>query len=362
MPIHITTQKLEDNFLNPLLLDASTGSTFPDTRALQSSGCFSSLLFYDSHCPDFCIRHSNYFLSTDMGWQGPGASDGLRVLQFVLHHSLYYRLEGDRKKCMGEGQYNMLATPNVGKVNWFDKTNSHTSTLDLHFSPGYLQKVSYHFPELGLMLEKKEKGVTSQLSSSAASASPMMMRIIKAIRDCDYTGDTRRNYMESKVSILLMLALEQLISCGAEKDTTIHLKRYDLEKIHEAREYLLLNMENPPTLKELAHKMGINDFKLKKGYKQVFGMTIFGDFNRERMDKAVQCLLEKNMSISDTALLTGYQDPPNFIRAFKAYFGSTPGELRKRHEQLTGIPAPNFMGRPRVHRPGTQSRPSNGKR
>src|SRR5258708_22279606 len=99
-------------------------------------------------------------------------------------------------------------------------------------------------------------------------------------------------------------------------------------------------MENRPILKELAYKVGLNDFKLKKGCKRVFGMPIFDDFNRERMDKAMQYLLEKSMSISDTALLPGYQDPRNFIRAFKAYFGSPPGELRKRHERLNGKPQP----------------------
>jgi AraC-like DNA-binding protein len=167
--------------------------------------------------------------------------------------------------------------------------------------------------------------------------------------------------MQSKMSMLLLLALERIISRPVEKEGGIHLKRYDLEKIHEAREYLLLNMENPPTLKELAHKMGINDFKLKKGYKQVFGTTIFGDFNRERMDKAIECLLEKHMSIADTALVTGYQDPPNFIRAFKAYFGSTPGEMRKRDEQLNGLPPSNFKGRRPAYHPGKQSRSSAAK-
>jgi AraC-like DNA-binding protein len=91
-------------------------------------------------------------------------------------------------------------------------------------------------------------------------------------------------------------------------------------------------------------------------------MTIFGDFNRERMMKAVECLLEKNMSIADTALLTGYQDSPNFIRAFKAYFGSTPGELRKRHEQLNGKKPTTLLGRPPIYRPGNPSRSSTAKR
>src|SRR5882757_300722 len=329
MPIHITTQKMRESFLKPLLLEASTGSAFPDTRALQSSGCFSSLLFYDSYCPDFCIRLSNYFLGADVGWHEGSVTDTVLELQFVLHHSLYYRMEDGPKKIMTEGQYNLIASPSVAKINWFDKANSHTSTLDIHFSSAHLQKLGGDFPELTDLLEKKEKGVTAQLGLSPATASPMMMRILKAIIDCPYTGDLRRNFMQSKIAVLLLLALEQIISRPFEKDAGIHLKRYDLERIHEAREYLLLNMENPPTLKELAHHAGINDFKLKKGYKQVFGTTVFGDFHKERMEKARKYLLETEMPLMEVALLSGYQDSSNFSRAFKAYFGFTAGELRK---------------------------------
>lgn len=361
MPIHITTQKMKEGCLKPLLLEPSTGSAFPDTGALQSSGCFSSLLFYDSHCTDFCIRLSDYFLSADVGWREGCVRGSLLVLQFVRQHSLNYRLGDDKKKTIPEGQYNMFASPNMAGINWFDKDNSHTKTLDIHFSLAYLAKISCNFPELANLLDLQAKGVTAQLSNAPATTSPKMMRILMAILECPHTGDLRRSYMETKVNFLLLLALEQISSRPAEKDTTIHLKRYDLEKIHEAREYLLSHIENPPTLKELAHKMGLNDFKLKKGYKQVFGVTIFGDFNRERMDKAINCLLEKDMSIADTAMLTGYQDPPNFIRAFKAYFGTTPGELRKRHEELTGKPPTTILGRPPIHHPG-KSRSSTGKR
>ncbi|HWK04522.1 MAG TPA: AraC family transcriptional regulator [Puia sp.] len=362
MPIHITTKKLRDSCVSPLLLEASTGSAFPDNKALQSSGCFSSLLFYDSRCPDFCIRLSNYFLGADVGWHEDTPVDAVLMMQFVLHHSLYYRLEGSTKKVMTEGQYNMIVSPDSARINWFDKANSHTSTLDIHCSPAYLKPLTVHFPELANLLDKRGRGATAQLGAFPANASPMMMRLIKAIVDCEFSEEMRMSFMQSKVSFLLLLALEQLASRPVEKETIIHLKRYDVEKIHEAREYLLLNMENPPTLKELAHKLGMNDYKLKKGYKQIFGTTIFGDFNRERMDKAMQCLLDKDMSITDTAMVTGYQDPPNFIRAFKAYYGSTPGDMRRRYEQLTGKPPATALGRPPVHRSGKRSGSSGGKR
>ena len=158
-----------------------------------------------------------------------------------------------------------------------------------------------------------------------------MLRMLHAIIDCPYTDDLRRTYLQSKTAVLLLLALEQLISRPTEQPAGIPLRKYDLEKLYEAREYLLHNIENPPTLKQLAHKVGLNEFKLKKGYKQVFGTTIFGDFNKVRMEEAKHYLLETEKSIADISLLAGYDDPPNFIRAFKHYFGTSPNRFRKEH-------------------------------
>jgi len=346
MPIHIPTRKLREFLPGPLLLETSNGSALPDTRALQSSGCFSSLLFYDSRCPGFCIRESSYFLGADTGRQENSPANSILELQFVLHHSLVFRLEGGPKKTMAEGHYDMITSSDVRKINWFDKANSQTRTLDIHFSPAYLQNVGGLFPELADLLRKKEQGLTALLGSSPAITSPTMKRMIDAILDCPHTGDLRLNYIDSKVSVLLLLAVEQISSHPALEGTASYLKRYDREKIHEARQYMLLNMENPPTLKELSHQVGLNVFKLKKGYKQIFGVTIFEDFKRERMNKAMNYLLEENRSIDDTALLIGYEDSPNFIRAFKIYFGTPPGECRKRHEQLNGKPTTVKSGRP----------------
>lgn len=309
-------------------------STFPDARELQSSGCFSSLLFYDDQSPDFCIRLSNYFLGADAGWYERSSGDRLLVLQFVLHESLVYMLEGGERKFMSEGQFNLFGAPSISKINWFDPANSHVDTLDIHFSPAALQKLGDDFPELIRWMGKKD--VTSTLSPVPATVTPIMLRMLHAIIDCPYKDDLRRTFLQSKTAALLMLALEQLISRPAETQAGIPLRKYDLEKLYEAREYLLHNIENPPTLKQLAHRVGLNEFKLKKGYKQVFGTTIFGDFNKVRMEEARHYLLETDKSIADISLLAGYDDPPNFIRAFKHYFGTSPNRFRKEHLTANG--------------------------
>ena len=84
-----------------------------------------------------------------------------------------------------------------------------------------------------------------------------------------------------------------------------------------------------PLLIHLAHKMGMNDFKLKKAYKQLYGTTLFEDFLHARMKKAKSLLEETEQSIVAIAEMAGYKNVSSFSVAFKKYFGQTPGGYRR---------------------------------
>jgi YesN/AraC family two-component response regulator len=88
-------------------------------------------------------------------------------------------------------------------------------------------------------------------------------------------------------------------------------------------------MDEPLTLIALAHKMGLNDFKLKKGYKQLYGATLFEDFFHFRMQRARQLLQQTDHSIIAITEMIGYKNVSAFSVAFKKYFGDSPGTFRK---------------------------------
>lgn len=329
MPTNATAKSLRETYRSSLLLERLAGNVFPDAGALQASGCFSTLLFYDSKCPDFCIRLSDYFMEAAPDWDEGGRENPILLFQFALQGDLHYEIAGMGKQVMPEDRYNLFTIPTLKEISWFDPSNSHTTTLDIHFSSFYLQKLTTGYPELSRLLARRRLGVCGQLGASHGSVSPDMMRALFAIIHCNYTGELKRIYMQSKVAELLLPALERIIDDALEKRNPITLKRHDIQKLQESREYLLQNMENPPTLKELAQKMGMNDFKLKKGYKQLFGATIFEDFQRARMEKALRDLLETDKTVMEIALLSGYQDVSNFTKAFSDYFGFPPGHFQK---------------------------------
>jgi AraC family transcriptional regulator, transcriptional activator of the genes for pyochelin and ferripyochelin receptors len=155
-----------------------------------------------------------------------------------------------------------------------------------------------------------------------------MNNIIRQILRCEYSGDIKNLYLQAKVLELLILALDQIAVSKPEKPEMV-LRPYDIEKIREAHDYLLRNMDSPCTLIELAHKVGINDFKLKKGFKQLYGTTVYEFLLDARMEKAKILLLETDTSAHEIALITGYKNLSSFITAFKKKMGYSPGSFRK---------------------------------
>ena len=79
-----------------------------------------------------------------------------------------------------------------------------------------------------------------------------------------------------------------------------------------------------PAGTELSRIAGINEFKLKRGFKEVFGQTVFGYLNDERMDLAKSDLLEKQKSITEIAFELGFSSVQHFSNAFKKKFGVSP--------------------------------------
>ncbi len=98
----------------------------------------------------------------------------------------------------------------------------------------------------------------------------------------------------------------------------------DIKCIRKAKQILLDNMTDPPTIAQLAKQSGINEFKLKNGFKDIYGNTIYAYLNEHRMQQAILMLEQKNHTINDIAYSIGYSKPSNFIASFKKKYGITP--------------------------------------
>lgn len=137
----------------------------------------------------------------------------------------------------------------------------------------------------------------------------------------------------SKLYEAVTLSLEQL-------DTRIHnrqksvLQPADVELLLNAGRILTENLASPPSLLYLSKASGLNSFKLKNGFKEVFGTTVYGFLTEKRMEKAREMLDSGKYSVSDAAWDLGYTNVSHFIELFRRHYGITPGKFLSERRSL----------------------------
>ncbi|MBU3126037.1 AraC family transcriptional regulator, partial [Sinomicrobium sp. 2019215] len=152
-----------------------------------------------------------------------------------------------------------------------------------------------------------------------------IQQVINEIINCSYKDQLKDLFLLSKSIELLVLQAETYEQ--AAQNQFIKTKK-DKEKLIEAKELLTNSIDNPPTIVELSTLTGINEYKLKKGFKELFGTTIFGYIHGIRMSMAKRLLLGTDKTAQEISYQTGYSSPQHFSKAFKNTFGVSPNSIR----------------------------------
>lgn len=193
--------------------------------------------------------------------------------------------------------------------------------ISIHAELPLLEKLVGGSPETNsLALKRLFKTIQNEPYCSLNRTTPAMQITLRQILQCPYQGMTKRLYLESKTLELIALTLEPILN--EQQSSTLSPR--DRAKIHHAREQLLEQLENPPSLKELAQAVGCNEYKLKQGFRELFGTTVFGCLHNYRMECAQLLLMEDNITITDVACAVGYTNLSAFCSAFRKKFGISP--------------------------------------
>lgn len=128
--------------------------------------------------------------------------------------------------------------------------------------------------------------------------------------------------------IVELLVLTQLSFAKSSNEKPVYVKNeYDKERILYARDYLLTHLDAPPRLEQLAGIVGINVFKLKCGFKEMFGQPPFTYLAEVRLEMARTALKRKEKTITQIAFELGYASLQHFSAAFKKKFGMPPAQV-----------------------------------
>ncbi|HVG42408.1 MAG TPA: AraC family transcriptional regulator, partial [Chitinophagaceae bacterium] len=153
--------------------------------------------------------------------------------------------------------------------------------------------------------------------------------VLEGLLNHNYTDTLENIYVNAQTQMLLLYSLNCMT--GEQGINTIGCKflanEADREKISKARTILIQHIGEPITIKELSRKVAINECYLKKGFKEMFGTTIFDFYQSQRMEHAKYLLYEKGLSVTDVSVLLGYSSISHFSTAFKKHTGLKPCEL-----------------------------------
>jgi len=151
---------------------------------------------------------------------------------------------------------------------------------------------------------------------------------LEGLLNHNYAGNLANIFVNAQTQMLLLYSLD----CLEEKEINTTSAKFlaneaDREKIIKAREVLLQHIGEPITIKALSRKVAINECYLKKGFKEMFGTTIFDFYQSQRMEHAKYLLYEKGLNVTEVSLLLGYSSISHFSTAFKKHTGLKPCEL-----------------------------------
>lgn len=170
-------------------------------------------------------------------------------------------------------------------------------------------------------------GKSDLLSQKWSAIDNSIEQVIRQIINCNYSTGLKKMFLLSKSIELLVLSAESYSYSENKKEIFVKNKR-DKEKIIAVRDLINENLNCPPNLNEISKKIGLNEYKLKRGFKEVFNNTVFGYLTEQRLNLAMQYLKDTQKTASEIAYSLDYATPQHFSNAFKKKFGFTPNSVR----------------------------------
>ncbi|UTD14692.1 helix-turn-helix transcriptional regulator [Tenacibaculum mesophilum] len=162
----------------------------------------------------------------------------------------------------------------------------------------------------------------------------------------------KKYYDNAEISANVLFVLQQILTAknqSSMKDLYIKGKTYELLSLHfdsgentneeycpflvddrevlkirKAKDIIIARMSEPPSLQDLSNEIGLNLKKLKEGFKQIYGDTVYSFLFDYKMDHARKLLESNQYNVNEVGLQVGYSTSSHFIAAFKKKFGTTP--------------------------------------
>jgi AraC-like DNA-binding protein len=279
--------------------------------------------------------------------------DGVRLnrFDFQAHHDHSIRVEGPSTLCLaividGHGSLAiedgpslevrpgvtvLFHAPHVVRGENRVAAGSRMRCLDFRFEPSLLAGLG--MPTLSGLVRSfgsdcsvKDALLLAQPTSRATAA------ITREVLACRLAGPARQLYLRAKAFEALA---HVLATVAVEDPAAVNLTRRDRDRVHHAAALLAERYDEPWTIATLARAAGLNERKLKAGFRAIVGRTVHAHLEESRLQAALRLLDHGATSVTDAALAVGYANPSHFAKLFRRRYGLLPRQWRTRQEHAT---------------------------
>lgn len=250
-------------------------------------------------------------------------TDPMITLRFGYSHSHQFNLSHLGKLVFHERSYNLLHIPPVS-MDLHLEPEEHFDYLNIIPTGEYIRSFEKEFPQmLGVFLKKVDQNLPVKLNVYNQVASIEVMRWIDELTEYTKVKDKSAIDLNCILRQLTYTMLTEMLLHPARKGTKLSMA--DINKIYRVAD-VLNAAANDLTLEELADRYNMKPFKLKNGFKDIYGHSLSQHQYEEKMRLALRLIDDEQLSIKVIASMLDYSEPSSFIRAFKKRFGYTPGK------------------------------------
>ncbi|MGG7665587.1 helix-turn-helix transcriptional regulator [Dyadobacter sp. BHUBP1] len=314
-----------DSFPNPQLLRPQMGVRTGREAGAGHDAKEGNLKFRSWLFPDIHVMNLHWQVGRDVSIVEESRADTVNI-NFQMSGHMNTRFTGiAREVGMKPHQHNLIFSPE-GSFRNTVRAGEQVEMFHISLRKKYFSEL------IGCEDRWSERAQESLLKDRPfagaelnAGMTPYMQKLIGDIKQCGQAGAMQRLMLQSKVLELVALHLGQL---QAGTSCAPGLTVGEIGRLNELKAYLDVHFLEDLSLPQLSRLCLLNEFKLKKGFRELFGTTVFAYLRKLRMDFAVNLLLDSSKSIDHISDMLGYEHPQHFSTAFKRYHGSPPSSFR----------------------------------
>lgn len=282
----------------------------------------------DFRCRDFNVTRYQIYCKEDCCMRSLNVGNSFMGLSVVRQGIVECFLSETRdKRIWREGHTNMIVSFGIKEERNLFRKGDTLGMTSILVSPDFFRHLSERYTEyFGSAYLRFGRGETFFIAPKNLSIPIALSVALNDLEVSQMMGNASPMYLEAKVTECLSLFMRE--TEGKEPVNAKIVGFSDRDKIYQARDIICSEYLNPPSLHDLALRVGTNECTLKAGFKEAFRTTVFNYLFDYRMNIAIHYLLDTNKSIGEVAGLVGYEHQAHFCTAFKRKFNVTPSEYR----------------------------------